>query len=161
MPLSAFERFTRKIDTSGDCWKWTGCVIRTGYGAVWASSERRTAGAHRVAYELFVGPIPKGRQLDHLCRNPRCVRPDHLEPVTPRENTLRGTSFAAENARKTHCHRGHEYTPENTYLYKRNGRWRDCRACMRAHRFAYRLKNGLVASFTRAEHAARTTEPRP
>ena len=69
--------------------------------------------AHRIGYEQLVGPIPKGLELDHLCRVRHCVNPDHLEPVTHKENTLRGSCPAAVNARKTHCKRGHPLTDDN------------------------------------------------
>src|SRR5882672_6137680 len=89
----------------GDCWLWTGSRTRKGYGRVqW---DGRTVQAHRLVYELLVGPIPVGLYLDHLCRNPRCVRPDHCEPVSNGENVLRGFGPPAVNARKTHCLRGH------------------------------------------------------
>jgi hypothetical protein len=85
--------------------------------------------AHRAFYDLLVGPIPEGLTLDHLCRNTPCVNPEHLEPVTQRENNLRADdSPTTQNARKTHCKRGHEFTPENTTVC--NGS-RYCRACMR------------------------------
>lgn len=109
-----------------DCWIWQG-QLAYGYG-VFSNGRRGGYAAHRFSYELCVAPIPEGLQLDHLCRNPPCVNPLHLEPVTPRENTLRGTSFAAINATKTHCIRGHEFTPENTYV-RPNGGGRACRAC--------------------------------
>lgn len=84
--------------------------------------------AHRLAYEWAVGPIPPGAQIDHLCREPRCINPDHLEAVTQRENIVRGESPSAVNARKTHCLHGHEFTPENTYRRPDDGN-RQCRAC--------------------------------
>jgi hypothetical protein len=83
--------------------------------------------AHRVAYEIYRGPIPEGLVLDHLCRNRQCVNPSHLEAVENRTNILRGTGFAAHHARKSHCPQGHEYGTENTYLDK--GGMRHCRAC--------------------------------
>lgn len=90
-----------------ECWEWTG--PRNGqYGQL--SYENGNIRAHRAAYELFVGPIPDGLSLDHLCRNTMCVNPSHLEPVTHRENVLRGISVIADNARKTHCPLGHELT---------------------------------------------------
>lgn len=87
------ERFWAKVDRSGDCWRWTGALARGGYGfAVVGSRDdpQRYRNAHRFAYELSVGPIPEGLELDHLCRNRRCVNPAHLEPVTHSENMRRG-----------------------------------------------------------------------
>lgn len=98
------------------CWLWTGGVSAKNYGQI-SSSRIKSAGtriAHRFAYELLVGPIPEGLTLDHLCRVRICVNPDHLEPVSSRENTLRGLAPAAENLRKAACIHGHEFTPENT-----------------------------------------------
>jgi hypothetical protein len=121
------ERFMAKVDKQENgCWLWTAATDRDGYGHF--SFERRTAQAHRVAYELLVGPIPEGLTLDHLCRERRCVSPEHLEPVTIGVNTLRGEAFTARQARQTHCKRGHEFTSENTSPQVA-GRGRRCRAC--------------------------------
>ena len=97
-----------------------------GYGTMTIKGKPKRA--HIVAYEQMVGPIPEGLELDHLCDNPSCVRPDHLKAVTHRENTLRGNNPFAQKARQTHCIHGHEFTPENTYTGR--GR-RECRACNR------------------------------
>jgi len=105
-----------------------------GYGTIYANGASRLA--HRVAYELVVGPIPDGLHIDHLCRRPICVNPAHLEAVTQRENTRRGNGATARNGRKTHCPAGHEYTDGNTYL-ARTGR-RTCRSCTLARVKAYR-----------------------
>ena len=123
------------VDPSG-CWLWTGAT-RHGYGCIsdGPGEARSTKQTHRVVYENLVGPIPQDRELDHLCRVRRCCNPAHLELVTSRENTLRGTAPTAVNARKTHCGRGHEYTPANTYLSPKG---RECRRCRQnAARIAY------------------------
>jgi hypothetical protein len=117
--------FSLKISLLGDCLLWTGSKTRNGYG-VFGYAHGKKAMAHRFAYERLIEPIPDGLQLDHLCRNRACVNPHHLEPVTQKVNLLRGIGFAGVNARKTHCPRGHEYTPENTKSFSG---WRQCRAC--------------------------------
>lgn len=129
--LSPIERFRRKYienKTSG-CWIWT-AGISDGYAQFW--DGKTNAVAHRWAYEYFVGPIPAGLHIDHLCGTTYCVRPDHLEPVTPEENALRGASPLAINARKTHCDNGHSFDEENTFI-RRSGR-RRCKTCARLHR---------------------------
>ena len=122
------ERFFLKVRMTHTCWVWTGATTRRrGYGRIRVGGGEKML-AHRLAYEWFVGPIPEGLVLDHLCRNPRCCNPQHLEAVDHRENCLRGTSPWAQNARKTHCANGHEFTPENTRISRGA---RDCRACKR------------------------------
>lgn len=116
-----------KIERTETCWIWTAARSDTGYGNAWFGG--RCQGAHRLVYEMLAGPIPDGLQLDHLCRNRACVRPDHLEPVTQRDNILRGSGPSAKAAAMTHCPRGHEFTAENIYITP-NGR-RQCRACAR------------------------------
>jgi hypothetical protein len=121
------ERFWAKVDQSGECWVWTASANNVGYGWFWDGQRNQLA--HRWAYELLVGPIPDGLQLDHLCRNRRCVRPDHLEAVTRRENILRGVGVGAKNAAKTHCLRNHPFDEANTHLGPSGKRF--CRLCTR------------------------------
>ena len=105
------------------CWIWAGYIANNGYGQ--HTYKGRTYKAHRLVYELLVGPIPDGLQLDHLCRVRCCVNPAHLDPVTQKENVLRGESFSAVNASKTHCCKGHPLTPDNIS----GNRWRKCKIC--------------------------------
>ncbi len=124
--LPLVNRFLEEVTiTSDGCWMWSGHRDTGGYGLF------RLAGrmliAHTVAYELWVGPVPKGLVLDHIvCDTRACVNYEHLKPVTHQENILRGNGLAAQNARKTHCIRNHELIGDNVRSY--NGH-RHCRAC--------------------------------
>lgn len=132
-------RFWAKVDywDPDHCWLWIGARTGSGYGALHegAPSEHQLS-AHRVSYELLVGPIPAGLTIDHLCRVKACVNPKHLEPVTQRENTMRNGSVVALNAQKTRCHRGHPFDSLNTWIDKRGKRY--CRTCQRIWQVAYR-----------------------
>lgn len=118
---------------NSSCWLWPGVLHSTGYGAISSrpgeDGKRHKLLAHRVLFEMARGPVPDGLQLDHLCRNRSCVNPEHLDPVTIRENLLRGDTLAAENLAKDSCPRGHPYSEENTYRYKNT---RLCKICRRA-----------------------------
>jgi len=110
------------------CWEWPGHPNTYGYGDVSVAGKRHKV--HRLVFEHFMGPIPAGLQLDHLCRNRICANYTHLEPVTCQVNLLRGETHNSRNATKTHCMRGHEFTPENT-LMARSRYGRICRQCRR------------------------------
>jgi hypothetical protein len=119
------NHFFNKVNKTLDgCWLWTGAINASGYGGVNINSKYYVA--HRVSYEYLLGPVPEGLFLDHLCRVRNCVNPEHLEPVTHKENALRGMSPFAKNARKTHCPKGHRYDEINTRLTSRG---RSCKAC--------------------------------
>lgn len=148
LPKDMRSRLLSQAIISADgCWLWSGNINRqTGYGHIRTLGgvrERQSMLAHRAMYELWVGPIPEGLHLDHLCRVRRCVNPAHLEPVTARVNTFRSPfTLASKNAAKTHCPRGHEFTPENT-LWHRPSRapgkqYRVCRTCDKARKRARR-----------------------
>ena len=132
----AAARFFAKVQKTETCWIWTSTKSH-GYGAL--TIEKKPVYAHRFSYQHFKGPIPKGREIDHLCRNRLCVNPDHLEAVTKKENILRGIGLSAKNAIKTHCKRGHEFTPENTYINQKLGT-RCCRHCQRDYQRHLRAK---------------------
>lgn len=153
---TAVERFWPKVLKSDGCWLWQGCVQGNGYARFRAGG--RTVYAHRFSYELHNGPIPEGLMLDHLCRTPRCVRPDHLEAVTNRENTVRGlgplvntispqarAAAWAINRNKTHCAKGHAYDAENT-RYCPDGSRRCAQCCRDRARAHWRRKHPLRRS---------------
>jgi hypothetical protein len=123
---------------SNACWLWTAALNTKGYGS-FKGDDETTVRAHRFIYELLVGPVPEGLELDHLCRNRVCVNPAHLEPVDHRENTLRGVGFGGKNARKTHCPQGHPYEGDNLIVEATTGR-RRCRICTRETNAKYRAK---------------------
>lgn len=142
MTPPAFEdRFISEPNTG--CWLWISTLDRHGYGVL--SVKNKTVFAHRFSYQRSIGPIPDGLTLDHLCRVRSCVNPVHLQPISSRENVLRGEGTGARNARKTHCLVGHEFNDENKYINARGER--QCRPCnAKRHYDRYHQKENISAT---------------
>ena len=141
LPASVAAHITP--DAATGCWLWTAGTCDKGYGRV--RVHGRVWYTHRLVYTILVGPIPEGLELDHVrargCKSVACCNPDHLEAVTHAENCRRGRAGEVNGERQravTHCPQGHEYTPENTYIYADKGR--QCRACLRERQHVYYLR---------------------
>lgn len=147
------ERIRRSVvvDSNG-CWLWTGKLFRNGYSQIAMRQENgkfKGKLAHRISYRCYVGEIPAGLVLDHLCRVPRCVNPDHLEAVTQSVNNKRGLTgktrkpvTAERYALRTCCIRGHPFTMENTYRTKVGARC--CKTCQRLWQQKFRQRAKVV-----------------
>lgn len=115
------------------CWIWPGTHSVAGYGKIRAN--RKQYYAHRMSYELFVGPIPKGHELHHFyCATKDCCNPNHLRPLTPKEHALMPDSAPGLEARKTHCKAGHVFDTRNTLHVQGSRR---CRACSNVRKRKY------------------------
>lgn len=140
--LRVMDSLLRKIKISrtrfyrgSGCWEWQAVKTNGGYGHIHVGGPVKKL-AHRVSYELFIGHIPEGLTIDHLCRNRGCCNPRHLEPVTHRENMRRsplagkvvGQIWRAKQAAKTQCPKGHPYSGDNLLM---DGGSRKCRTCRR------------------------------
>lgn len=151
MNASDRKRAASKVVVVGSCWIWGGSVGSNGYGNFWVGGTAKSA--HRVFYEWASGPIPEGLQIDHLCKNKLCVKPEHLEAVTPRENCMRSEGMGAINARKPGCSCGRPYDRTT----KLGARWCSvCRAArVRAKGIASRPRCGCGADFSGVDSAGR------
>jgi len=127
--------FWEKVRYSEGCWEWQGKFERGGYGNMYTAETPHgaTTMAHRFAFMMEVGAIPPGKQIDHLCLNRACVRPDHLEVVSPAVNTRRAKCSADPCTDDDRCWRGHELTPENVrfYMSSRGKPFGQCKECVR------------------------------
>ena len=133
------DRVLAKCDIA-DCWTFQGSLTADGYGRV--NNSTGSGYTHRAVWEVLVGSIPEGLELDHLCLNKACVNPDHLRAVTRTENVrVSETHYAKQMARRTHCKNGHEYTGDNVAVCSRTGT-RRCRACHRDFSRKYRKQGG-------------------
>lgn len=129
---------SRILKDNKGCWNYTRAKDFLGYGKI--GYLGKVISAHRVSYMVWKGKIPDGLTIDHLCKNPSCINPDHLEAVTLRENVLRSRRMTDNKSRKTHCINGHELTEENTYIIKSHYA-RKCRTCARVYSHDYNQKH--------------------
>ena len=145
---SVLARFWDKVEVvDSGCWEWRGGLATNGYGR-FNLGNGKSAPAHRITYNLFKGDIPEGLEPDHLCRNRKCVNPDHIEAVTRRENIMRGLLPATNRnlqLSKTHCPQGHSYDEINTYIDSRG--YRHCRMCNRPTGRRNRIKRRVVKCY--------------
>jgi len=146
-PADPLLRFVRFVMFTESCWLWTGSKAREGYGKFRTKENGgwHTYRAHRWLYEAIICRIPNQLPLDHSCRTPACVNPDHLEPVTHQINTLRGDTLPRRWLSRTHCNNGHEYTPENTQI-RTGGSGRRCRECERVRTWRRRGQTWKLAA---------------
>ncbi|WP_234039914.1 HNH endonuclease signature motif containing protein [Micromonospora coerulea] len=139
------QRFLSKVAPPNEqgCMLWLAARQGDGYGHFKVAG--RMVRAHRFGYEMWVGPIPNGLHLDHLCRVRSCVAPGHLEPVTNRENILRGEAPTARQSRQTHCRNGHPLAGDNLVRSAAARGQRVCRTCRLAWRRERRTSLKRVA----------------
>lgn len=148
--MNSEERFWARVEVVGACLLWRGRLDHHGYGR--HAVGTKYVAAHRFAFESAQRPVPDGYELDHLCRTPACVNPEHLDVVSHRENMLRGETFAAEQARRTHCPQGHALAGSNLIRYRDH---RQCRECTQARRRTPEMRAYMRAWLRRWRSAKR------
>ena len=160
-----FESEAREGRSDYECWPWQGARNLHGYGQfVWRGPQddwpkKKQENASRVAWQIVNGEPDPEKHIDHICRNRACINPRHLRELSRRENYLAGVGPSAENARKTHCKRGHELSGENVFL--KDGR-RHCRRCRALQAAEWRRQNpGRHAEAQRRYLARKRTQPPP
>lgn len=138
------EYIEKRVRVVGECWEWTGYIKPNGYGEVQfrkiVLGQRRWY-AHRLSYVLFKGNIDPTKEIDHLCRNRKCVNPEHLESVTHKENLFRGNTLVRSRMMQTHCKRGHIFDESNTYHQISGNGVRACKRCRSAFEIRRYWKN--------------------
>lgn len=158
------RRFYENVNKTETCWIWTGWKNKRGYGSLHTGPKKKQERAHRISVVLSGREIPEGMYVDHICKNPSCVNPDHLRVVTPRVNALENSEApSAKNAKRTHCMKGHELTPDNVNkkLYGMYG-WRHCRTCQMVRASEKRKQEKLLPNWPeiRADRLKKKNERR-
>jgi hypothetical protein len=128
-PKTIKDRLMSRVETEGECLIWQGAKRPSGYGVIGVklAGKHTVQSTHRIAYEIFNGPIPDGLHIDHMCSRKACVNPQHLRAV-PQATNNQAMWDRGEREKVTHCKWGHEFTPENTTIHNRSG-CRQCRMC--------------------------------
>jgi len=130
--LTPEQRFWPRVDKTDTCWLWTGSGGR--YGQMMVDGVQMQV--HRWAYEHFVGPIPEGKQIDHMCGVPKCVNPEHLRPLEAYENVR-----AHWREQRGTCRNGHDMTDPENVVWRLQGTRRTCRKCSQARMRRYYYRN--------------------
>lgn len=161
MKTTAEQRFWSQVRKTKKCWNWCGSKMGLGYGRIFVKGKSIVA--HRFSYMLLKGSIRKGLELDHLCRNKKCVNPSHLEAVSHKENCLRGRSFTAFHAAKKYCKRGHKFNSKNTRMIVHKNRLspaRNCKLCAKITNKRWRDKNPEKIRGIRNKQALKKRKPK-